>query len=1134
MEILLIDQNTLDEDALASHIRPHFGVDVSIRAVSTNACLEQLIADAPVLDLVVMATPPPGREVSDLLVELFPVFPATPMVLITGTGSSAMPISQIDSGRVSFLPIHQLARLPFMLGQWQYRDEMQLRTHENLPNTPGVDIDIYQTISNLTADYVYFAEVNDDRQIVMTYRSEFLPEHTGFTSEELQEGGAEILVHPDDRHIIPGRRGALVNGESRVDEFRLVTRDQRVIWVRDFVKPIRPDEHGVPQMIVGAAQDITYEKLLQSRLMIQASILEMIARGEDFDSVLKSLNDLVEEQISDALGCIMLVDREANTLYPAAHSRLPDEVVEATRIMPIGPEHGACGSAAYYKALTITTDVNVDPKFDLYRDLMNRHGVLAVWSTPIFRPDGSVAGTIALYFRQRRTPIDHEIALMESAAQIAAIAFDVNEREIQRQLAEVQYQTLVEQLPAMTLMSHPSDPCDLTYLSPQFGYFSKLPAESFLGDPDKVRSFIHPEDREGFDAAIQRSIDTSVPLEIEFRIRRLNGTTAWVQASLSLVHGQNGEPLHWLGIMVDVTDRNEALRQKAESDQRYRSLFDENINSIVIYNYEGIVVNVNPAGVRIAGYSEDELMGDALLWLIVPEDRERAERYFLQARAGVSSSFQMTIVTRNGERVELSSNMSPVVVDGEIVGVSSISEDVTERRRLESQLLYQAYHDPLTGLPNRVYFDHMLSNEVQTLGRDVELAILFLDLNNFKVINDSLGHDIGDKYLAAIARALREVISTESIVARFGGDEFTVLIPPGKGAVDEAVELAREVIVCLRTPVVIDGYELATNVSIGISSMTFDTACEPRELIRRADIALYDAKKGGGESNLRTFNDQMDDWVLERLWVEGDLRQALSNGEFVVHYQPLIDVETGEVAVVEALLRWNHPERGLLRPDRFLRIAEETGHILEIDHWVMETACAEVAEWNRQHQELEPLEVGVNLSSRRFWNAGLREDVMAVLERTGLDPSLLCIEITESTMIQDIAHAVEVVTSLRNHGVMFAIDDFGTGYSSLSYLREVPIDVLKIDRTFITALGEDDPTLKLAEAIVAMARALNLYVIAEGVETLESLKFVQSLKCDLAQGFYLSDARPFHELHPLLDGSLLAVEPHLLPHPFNS
>jgi diguanylate cyclase (GGDEF)-like protein/PAS domain S-box-containing protein len=1124
VELLIVDHNTLDQDALRSHFRPHHPDPLIIHTVTTSEELHQVVSDRPRIELVLLVVPPPGRELVDVLGELSHAFPIAVMILVTGSSSSLVPISQVDTGRVSFLPVHQLARLPFMLRHWRMREQRQVVTAGVLPNMSSIDldVDVYQTIAGLTADYVYIAEVNPDRTIRVQYRSEALPQLTGFSHQEIDEGGPEILVHPDDQHIIPARRVAMLNGDSRVDEFRLVTRDQRVIWIRDFAQPARLNEHGLPQLIVGAAQDITSEKLLQSRLTLQASILGMIAHGEARDAVLTALNDLIEEQISDAYSSIQLLDKDAQVLRPAVECRLPAGFVDAIRELPVGPQHGACGCAVYYKALTIATDIDTDPRFESYRELMHQYQLLAVWSTPIFAPDGSVAGTMALYFSQPRTPIDHEIALMESAAQIAGLALDVQQREIERQLAQVQYQTLVEQLPAMTLMAHPSDPCDLTYLSPQFALFSELPARELIRAPDKVRSFVHEDDRERFEAAVQRSIDTGEPLQIEFRLRRVNGTVAWIQTSLALVHDQQGQPLHWLGIMLDVTDRNKAIHERALADQRYRSLFDENLNPIVIYNYEGIVTDVNPAAERVSGYSADDLMGDRLTWLVAPDQRERAERYFLQARAGIYNSFNVAIINKQGERVELASTHGPLVVDGQIVGVTAISEDVTDRRRLESQLLYQAYHDPLTALPNRIYFDHMLSNEIETLGRNVELAMLFLDLNNFKVINDSLGHDIGDQYLADIARSLRDVVPSDFVVARFGGDEFTILVTPRPDALDIAVDLARQIIARLEIPISIDRFELGTSVSVGIAAITFDSMCEPRELIRRADIALYDAKGNGRDSNLRVFDESMDEWVLERLWIEGDLRQALRNGEFVVHFQPLVDPETGEVAVVEALLRWNHPERGLLRPGRFLRIAEETGHIMEIDRWVMEQACEVVARWNEQHPDREPLEVGVNLSSRRFWHSGMIEDVLDILEKSGLDPSLLCIEITESTMIQDMDHAIEVVNSLREQGVMFAIDDFGTGYSSLSYIRQFPVDVLKIDRTFITSLSGNEQQTRLAEAIVAMARALDLYVIAEGVETREDMEGVRALKCDLVQGYYLSYPVPFEDLKPMIDGALMA------------
>lgn len=1124
VRLLLIDTDTLDQELLRLHLDAHYGPGVELISVCSTGELELILASDDSPDAVLLAALPEGEDYASALQRVSVRAPMATIILVTGTHPYPVTATGVDAARISILPVHQLARLPFMLMQPDLRNQRQRRTMDSFPELPDLDEDISRIVANLTADYVYVAWIDPDGTVPVQYRSDSLTEISGYTHDELRQGGSELLVHPDDRHIIPARRTAMRRGETRVDEFRIVTRDGRTVWIRDYARPLATVDRDQPSLIVGAAQDITNEKLFQRRLTLQASILEMIARSEPKDEVLQALNDVVEEQIPDAICSIQLLDHAANVLRPEINSRLPSTLVEAIRELPIGPEHGACGNAVHFKSLTITTDMETDPRFELYRDLMRTHELSAVWSTPIFDSSNEVFGTFALYFPSPRPPVDHEISLLESAAQIAGIALDVADSEVQRELAQLRYQTLVEQTPAITLMAHPSDPTNLTYLSPQFGYFSEVPADEFLGDPERVRSFVDAEDRPAFDRAVQHSRDTGAPLEIEFRIRRVSGAVAWVQASVALIRDQHGVPMHWLGVMLDVSDRNEAIRQKTESDRRYRSLFDENLNTIVIYDYEGNVIDVNPAAERMSGYSADEVIGDSMLWLIAPEDRARAEQYFLQARAGISCQFNITLINKQGERVELSASHSPVVVDGEIVGVSGIAEDITERHRLESELLYQAYHDALTGLPNRTHFDYMLGNAMETLARYSELAILFMDLNNFKLINDSLGHDVGDQYLTTIAGALRQVVPKEAFVARFGGDEFTVLMPTTPDALTGAFDLASELVQALRNPVTIDGYELATNVSIGIASTTVDGMCEARELVRRADIALYDAKRGGADSNVRVFEVSMDEWVFERLWIEGDLRQALSNEEFVIHYQPLIDLVTGEVAVLEALVRWNHPERGLLYPDRFMRIAEETGHILEIDNWVMRTACQQIADWNASHPDVKPIYLGVNMSSRQFWNVGLVDRVRGVLADTGMDPSRLCIEITESAMMRDTDHAGAVVRALREHGVMFAIDDFGTGYSSLSYLREFPIDVLKIDRAFISALDDGSQQQQLVQAIVAMARALNLVVVAEGVETGEQLDIVIDLNCDLAQGYRIFMPRPFDEIASFLEHRLISTK----------
>ncbi len=1122
LNVLLIDAGSLDRVAIDRHLESLNSYEYAISDASTSTELDDLLTSPVGADAVVIGQVPGDADFSELLPRLGAHFPMAAIILISGQ-NRLYPISTsgVDPARLTILSQHELARVPLIIKQRQWEQAETPGKLDPFPSMPQFSPDIFRIISSLTADYVYIGSVRNDGSTTVQYRSDALISLTGYSDEEIDSGGTEMLMHPDDLPILEARRAAMRRGETRTDEFRIITRSGQVLWIRDHIRAIPADDTDSQWLIIGAAQNITNEKLLYSRLTVQASILEMIAHGEDRASVLRALNDVVEEQIPDAMSSVQLVDRENCVLRPEISVSLPRDFVEEIAELPIGPEHGACGSAAHHGELAIVPDVYQDPRFELYLDLVRRYDLRAVWSTPIFDSSHEVAGTFALYFPIPRTPVDHEISVLESAAQIAGIALDVSRREEQRQIAQARYQTLVERTPAITFMSDPADPFHLTYLSPQFDAFSDRPAEEFLNNPQHVLDVIHPEDRNSVLNAVTESAETGQPLRIEFRIRRLNENIAWLQTSVFLVRDHTGEPLHWLGVMLDVTDRNEAIRQMQESDRRYRSLFGENPSLIVIFDYEGFVVDMNPAAERASGYSRDELIGHALLSMIIPEDRERVEQYFLQTRAGSPCHYEMSLINKHGEPTELSVSQSPVIVDDEIVGISAICEDISDRRNLESQLLHQAYHDALTGLPNRIYFDQTLANAMETLKRENVLAVLFLDLNNFKVINDSLGHDVGDRYLTEIGRRLREAVPADAVVARFGGDEFTVLLPEEPDALDRAVEVSRTIMETLHGQITIDGYDLSSNVCVGIASATRDSRCSPRELVRRADIALYDAKQDGRESNYRIFHENMDSWVFERLWIEADLRQALANQEFVIHYQPMLDIAMGEIGVLEALLRWNHPERGLLLPERFLPIAEETGHIVDIDHWVLHSACERVAEWNRANPDQAPLYAGVNLSARSFWRSGLVGRVLDILQETGLDPNLLCIEITESTLMRDTDQATRVVQELRAQGVLIAVDDFGTGYSSLSYLRTFPIDVLKIDRTFIQGLEDSEQQAQLVQAIVSMGRALNLEVVAEGVETQRQLQLAEQLGCKLAQGYYIATPGPFDNIIPVVEQYLL-------------
>lgn len=424
-------------------------------------------------------------------------------------------------------------------------------------------------------------------------------------------------------------------------------------------------------------------------------------------------------------------------------------------------------------------------------------------------------------------------------------------------------------------------------------------------------------------------------------------------------------------------------------------------------------------------------------------------------------------------------------------------EQLEESKRLQRHL---AYHDALTILPNRHLLHDRLQQALAQSKRSGKLAaLLFLDLDGFKRINDTLGHGIGDLLLKSVAKRLKTTVRQVDTVARLGGDEFTIVLLEINHAQD-AKDVAQKILKVISQPYKIEEHELFVTASVGISIYP-DDGSDIESLIRKADIAMYRAK-GQGKNNYQVYNLSMDAKFFERLTLENSLRKAVENEELVAYYQPQVDLRTGEITGVEALVRWQHQKFGLVPPDKFIPLAEETGVILEIDEWMMKTACRQIKNWEREG--IANIRVAVNLSTRQFRQKNLTEKVAQILNDSAVQPENLCLEITENEVMHNIETTVEILQALKKMGVLLSLDDFGTGYSSLSYLKRFPIDVLKIDRTFVNGIPSDRDDTAISTAIVVLAHSMELKVIAEGVEKSEQIAFLQSLQCDEIQGFYFS------------------------------
>ena len=452
-----------------------------------------------------------------------------------------------------------------------------------------------------------------------------------------------------------------------------------------------------------------------------------------------------------------------------------------------------------------------------------------------------------------------------------------------------------------------------------------------------------------------------------------------------------------------------------------------------------------------------------------------------------------------------------------------VIRDISERKQLEAQMNRLAYYDQLSGLPNRSLFLDRLGNALARAARSGHtVAVLFLDLDNFKVINDSLGHEVGDRLLAAVAERLRASVRSGDTAARFGGDEFAVLLED-VGSDAYAREAADRMVMSLHAPIMIDTHELCPSFSIGVTMSTpgGDTV---EEMLRQADLAMYRAK-ANGKAQYAVFDQAMAADAMDRLTLECELRQALSRDQLRIEYQPIVDLATGRIVEVEALLRWQHPQLGLVSPARFIPVAEETGLIVPIGHWVLEQACRQARAWRATAPNARDVMVGVNLSARQFRHPKLMADIARILRDTGLEPSALKLEITESIVMQYMSSAIVTMQQLKALGTRLAIDDFGTGYSSLSYLQRFPVDTLKIDGSFVHGFERDHRDMAIVRSVIALARGLDLTVTAEGIETEEQLAELQALGCSYGQGFYLARPAPVDGVSILLEAGSLSIAP---------
>jgi len=649
----------------------------------------------------------------------------------------------------------------------------------------------------------------------------------------------------------------------------------------------------------------------------------------------------------------------------------------------------------------------------------------------------------------------------------------------------------------------------LKYVSPAFERTLGFSPESCYGQ--STAKFIHREDLERVKEQVQ-SIGDSPDSVIDMQLRIHDSKGTWRQFEATFTNRMEDPDV--CGIVGNLHDVTELL----EAHEWFRSAFEDAPTGMALASTSGVILRANRAYGSILGRSPLDIPGRKIHDFAHPEDSEEDEFELRRLTAGILDSYELEkrFVHADGHDIWAMVHISCV---RDSVGrprylIAQI-QDTTEARGMRERLEHAAIHDTLTGLPNRALFIDRLNMALRRAGRNGrQVAVAFLDLDRFKLVNDGLGHAAGDELLRAAATRLTNALRAEDTVARFGGDEFTILWELDHS--EDALAVTRRVMEELKCPFEVDGAPVFVTASAGVVVCT-DGSMEASDILRDADSAMYVAKEAG-RGRVELFSGEGSAKALESLRVMSELHRALANNELRLHYQPIVELASGSVVAVEALVRWQHPERGLLSPDQFISQAEESGLIVPLGAWVLKQACAQAANWHEIARTAghDAVEIAVNLSPRQLIDPGFVESVSTAVTSSGISPGTLCLEITESTLMRNERASADALTSLRQLGVRISIDDFGTGYSSLSYLKHFPVDSLKIDRTFVDGIGEEPDDSVIASAVIALAHSLGLTAVAEGVETEIALEELRELGCDYVQGYLLGRPLPVDELQAVL------------------
>lgn len=683
---------------------------------------------------------------------------------------------------------------------------------------------------------------------------------------------------------------------------------------------------------------------------------------------------------------------------------------------------------------------------------------------------------------------------------------------------------LVAHAPVTIYTCKPNGVFGITFLSDNIRELLGYKAEDFVHNPDFWINNIHPDD---WVQVISGMNDILAGEQIlrKYRFKMKNGHWKWIRDRARLVTNPSGKPVEIIGGWTDISELihiEDALRQ---SEGKHRFLLEQINAGVMIHAPDARVVSCNRQTCNLLGLTEEKILGmvaaDFESTFIyedespMPFDQFPVNQVIRQHKA-VKNLVIGIKRPDSGDNIWVMANAFPELNDeGKMLNIAVTLIDITEHVKSREEIHHLAHYDSLTQLPNRLLIHERIDQTIHLSRREHKnFALLFLDLDNFKVVNDSLGHYCGDLLLQQVSNRLKGCLRKGDMAGRLGGDEFVVLLP--NTGVDGAAKVSGKIIDAIKAPFEVNEYWLNIGTSIGISIYPNDGRGSDM-LTRHADIAMYHAKESGGGRSC-FFDSEMNTRIEYRLVMERDMHLALEQQQFLLYYQPQIDLPSGQMVAVEALIRWPHPQRGMISPAEFIPIAEDSGLIMQIGLWVLQQACRDIKSWLAEGRP--KIKVAINLSLRQLQNPQLFSQVIDIINEAGIPPDCLELELTESMMMENHNVTLDFMAQCRNFGINFSIDDFGTGYSSLSYLTKLPLDKLKIDREFVKDIAKNSDANTIVSAIVSMAKSLRLKVVAEGVETEEQLNYLKECGCDAVQGFYFSPAVSYEMLRKMINGSV--------------